>query len=1301
MPAVDEPSVGDLRRRLSDLTLRDEHRLQRRLAKVSRVADDAARGKALAALLEEIAAAERRVAARRAAVPDITYPPALPVSARREDLLAAIAAHQVTIVAGETGSGKTTQLPKLCLELGRGVRGLIGHTQPRRLAARTVADRIADELGVELGTTVGYAIRFQDRTRDDTLVQLMTDGLLLARIDRDPLLRAYDTIIVDEAHERSLNIDFLLGYLKRILPKRPDLKLIVTSATIDPEQFSRHFDDAPIVEVSGRTYPVEVRYRPAELDPADGEETLERDQVTAIGDAIAELQGEAPGDVLVFLSGEREIRDTADALRGRFADRLEILPLYARLSSAEQQKVFQPGRGRRVVLATNVAETSLTVPGIRYVVDPGTARISRYSARLKVQRLPIEPISQASANQRSGRCGRTSDGIAIRLYGEDDFAERPRFTDPEILRTSLAGVILQAAAAGMGPLEDFPFLDPPDRRQVRDGVNLLTELGALDAAGALTPLGRRLARLPVDPRLGRMVLEADRRGCAEEVIVIAAGLSIQDPRERPAEHRQAADEQHARFADERSDFLAYLNLWRYAREQQQALSGSAFRRRCRKEYLHHLRIREWQDLVAQLRRAAKEVGVKRNQTPAEPDDIHRALLAGLLSHIGLYDARRREYQGARGARFSIFPGSVLARKSPTWVMAAELVETSRLFAREVARIEPAWIEPLAGHLVTRAVEDPRWDEQRAQAVATERVTLYGLPIVAGRRVALARFDPATARALFLRKALVERTWDGRHAFLAENDRIVREVEALEDRLRRRDLLVGDDELVAFFDERVPPEIASARDFDRWWKTAKRDTPDLLTYTGPLLIRPEAAASLDAGGRPSKWRQGDLELALTYRFAPGEPDDGVTVHVPIDDLPRLRPAGFEWLVPAMRLELVTALLRGLPKEQRRALAPVPDSAAAVLERLPARGEPLRDALSRELAAARAVRVAPAAWAFDALPPHLRVTFRAEDRDGNPVDQDKDLEALQQRLAPKLREELAAITVDIERTGLTGWPDEDPPRIVALPGTSGAIEAYPALADEGPDRQSVGVRVFDTRAAQAAAQHRAVRRLLLLELPSPAKHVRAGLRGAAQLTLATAPHGSLDAVLADATACAVDALIDHGGGVPWDAAAYAALREHVGARLPAATAQVTDWLVRILDADRDVQRMLDERGAPALADIREDVHRQLGRLVYPGFLAPTGAQRLPDVVRYLHGAAVRLEHLPDTAASDRDRMRAIGELEVAYRDRVARLRHGTPRPVPLTEARWAIEELRIAQLAPGVKASGVASAKRVRKLLAAAG
>ncbi len=878
-------------------------------------------------------------------------------------------------MAGETGSGKTTQLPKLCLELGRGVRGTIAHTQPRRLAARTVADRIADELDVALGQAVGYAVRFSDRTSDATLLRLMTDGLLLAEIHSDPQLRRYDTVIVDEAHERSLNIDFLLGYLARLLPRRPDLKVIITSATIDPERFSRHFGGAPIVEVSGRTYPVEVRYRPV----AD-EEDPDRDQIEAIGDAIGELLREPRGDVLVFLSGEREIRDTAEALRGRFRDELELLPLYARLSTAEQQRVFARHSGRRVVLATNVAETSLTVPGIRYVVDPGTARISRYSARLKVQRLPIEPVSQASADQRKGRCGRVAAGIAIRLYTEEDFEQRPRFTDPEILRTSLAAVILRMAALELGDIAEFPFMDPPDRRQVRDGIRLLQELGAIDAGERLTQLGRRLAQLPVDPRLGRMVLEAGRLGCAAEVIPIVAGLSIQDPRERPADQQAQADQAHARFREEDSDFLAYLNLWNYVREQQRALSGSQFRKRCKAEFLHYLRVREWQDLAGELRRAAKEVGVTLNQQPAAPADVHQALLSGLLSHIGVKDARGRDYQGARGARFAIFPGSALARRPPEWVMVAELVETSRLWGRDAARVDPKWIEPLAEHVVQRTYSEPRWDARRGAVVATERVTLYGLPIVTGRTVAYGRIDPVLSRELFIRRALVEGDWEAPHAFLEENRRRVDEVDALERRARRRDLMVGDEVLFAFFDERIPADAVSGAHFDRWWRDERRSDPDRLTYPRELLVSPAGRDALDPAARPAAWRQGDLTLELSYRFEPGSESDGVTVHVPLNVLPRLRPEGFDWLVPAFREELIVALIRSLPKDVRRRLVPVPDVARDVLAALKPRKGAFADAVARELERLRGVRVAGGDFDSSRLPPHLRMTFRVEDDGG---------------------------------------------------------------------------------------------------------------------------------------------------------------------------------------------------------------------------------------------------------------------------------------------------------------------------------
>ncbi len=1085
---------------------------------------------------------EARIARRRASVPAISYPPQLPVSERRDDLLAAIRDNQVVVVAGETGSGKTTQLPKICLELGRGVEGMIAHTQPRRLAARTVAERIAHELGVPLGEAVGYAVRFSDRSGPNTLVRLLTDGLLLAEIRRDRSLRRYDTIIVDEAHERSLNIDFLLGYLARILPRRPDLKLVITSATIDPARFSRHFGGAPVVEVSGRTYPVEVRYRPL-ADPDDPE----RDQTDAIGDAVEELLRErGSGDVLVFLSGEREIRDTAEALSGRLPADVDILPLYARLSTREQQRVFRPHGGRRVVLATNVAETSLTVPGIRYVVDPGTARISRYSARLKVQRLPIEPISQASAEQRKGRCGRTSDGICVRLYDEEELAERPRFTDPEILRTSLAAVILQMAAAGLGDIEDFPFLDPPDRRQVRDGIRLLQELAALDSDERLTPLGRRLAQLPVDPRLGRMVLEADRLGCAGEVIVIAAALSIQDPRERPAEKREAADQAHARFADQQSDFLSYVNLWSYLREQQLALSGNQFRKRCHAEFLHHLRVREWQDLVGQLRQAAKGVGITLAQAPAEPEAIHVALLAGLLSHLGLRDPARREYQGARGARFALFPGSALARKQPSWVMVAELVETSRLWGRTAARIDPRWVEPLAEHLIKRTYEEPHWERKRASVVATERATLYGLPIVEGRKVAYGGIDPELSRSLFIRRALVEGDWETRHAFFAANRRLLDEVEELEHRARRRDIVVSDHVLYDLYDARIPAEVVSGAHFDRWWKQERLRRPAQLDFTRADLVS-DAADALDRRALPEAWRQGELTMRLSYVFDPGSERDGVTVHVPLKLLPQLEPVGFDWLVPALRPELVTALIRSLPKDLRRPLVPVPELAAAVLERLEPRSEPLLDALARELERLRGVRIPRAAFDVARLPPHLRIRFRVEDERGALVAEGEDLDALREQARPRLREELAAAAAPLEHHGLRAWTIGTLPQVVALPGTGQAVRGYPALVDEG---QTVGVRVLETPEAQRRAMHAGTRKLIALDVPSPIRHVQGRLGNAAQLALAGAPHASPRAVLEDATVAALEALMAEAGGPAWDEAGFARLRAHVAGNLAAA-------------------------------------------------------------------------------------------------------------------------------------------------------
>src|SRR5690242_3215748 len=811
-----------LRTRLHELLPRDERRLQRRLEGTRKIRDEAARAAVLAEIEAEVAQARERLAARLAAVPKVTYPEALPVSRRKDDILAAIRDHQVVVVAGETGSGKTTQIPKICLELGRGVRGQIGHTQPRRIAARTVAERIAEELDRPLGSTVGYKVRFTDQVSDDTMIKVMTDGILLAEIQNDRQLRRYDTLIIDEAHERSLNIDFILGYLRDLLPKRPDLKLIITSATIETQRFAEHFSDmsgkpAPVIEVSGRTYPVEVRYRPLVATAEDDTEEP-MDQVDGIAEAVDELGREGDGDILVFLSGEREIRDTADALGKRTLRNTDIVPLYGRLSAAEQHRVFERHTQRRVVLATNVAEAPLTVPGIRYVIDPGTARISRYSNRLKVQRLPIEPVSQASANQRKGRCGRLADGICIRLYTEEDFAARPEFTEPEILRTNLASVILQMTNLGLGDLAKFPFIDPPDKRNITDGVKLLEELGALDER-RLTPLGRQLAQLPVDPRLARMVIEADKQDCVAEVMVIAAALSIQDPRERPTDKQQQADEKHARFTDKESDFFSYLNLWRYLREKQQELSGNQFRRLCRSEFLNYLRVREWQDIYAQLRQVARTLGLalaEDRDELAEGQHVHTALLSGLLSHLGLKDGEKREYLGARGAKFAIFPGSALFKKQPRWVMSAELVETSRLWGRVNARIEPEWAEKLAPHLVKHSYSEPHWEKKQGAVMAYEKVTLYGLPIVPRRRVGYAGIDPVLCRELFIRHALVEGDWDTHHKFFEENRRLLDRIEEIENRARRRDIAVDDETVYRLYDERLPAEVVTARHFDVWW-----------------------------------------------------------------------------------------------------------------------------------------------------------------------------------------------------------------------------------------------------------------------------------------------------------------------------------------------------------------------------------------------------------------------------------------------------------------------------------------------------
>lgn len=1284
-----------LRTKLDDLTFRDASRLGRRLKGLHGDAPDA--------LIKQFAAAEALVLTRQAAVPEITYPD-LPVTDSRAELAKAISDNQVVIVAGATGSGKTTQLPKICLELGRGIRGTIGHTQPRRLAARTVAQRIADELGTPLGSTVGYTVRFTDQASDSTLIKLMTDGILLAEIQRDRRLLRYDTLILDEAHERSLNIDFLLGYLRELLPRRPDLKVIVTSATIEPERFAEHFNGAPIVEVSGRTYPVEIRYRPLEVpvateagdDPDDPDHeivrTEARDPTEAIVDAIGELEAEPAGDVLVFLSGEREIRDTADALRGLVDQGTEVLPLYARLSTAEQQKVFTPSTARRrIVLATNVAETSLTVPGIRYVVDPGTARISRYSRRTKVQRLPIEPISQASAAQRAGRSGRTAPGVCIRLYAESDFESRPRYTDPEILRTNLAAVILQMAALKLGDIEDFPFLDPPDARSIRDGVQLLQELGAFDGAGALTEVGQRLARLPLDPRIGRMILAADSENCVREVLVLAAALSIPDPRERPADREEAARQKHARFADEHSDFVSYLNLWRYLREQRKERSGSAFRRMCRDEFLHYLRIREWQDLAGQLRSIAGDLGIRESDEDADPARIHAALTAGLLSHIGLREGDSRDYAGARNTKFVLAPGSVLSRKPPRWIVVADLVETSRLFGRTAARVDPDSIERVAGDLVQRTYSEPHWNAQRGAVMAFERVTLYGLPLVPRRTVGYAQVDPAVSRDLFIQHALVEGDWQTRHHFFRDNTALRAELEEMEERARRRDLVIDDQELFALYDARIPPEAVSARHFDAWWKKQRHKTPDLLTFTRAELLRSD-----DADEHPDTWRTEDLALPLTYRFEPGAADDGVTVHIPVEVLTRIGGDGFAWQVPALREELVTALIKSLPKDLRRNFVPAPDTARAILDDLNPGDESLLTEMARELRRRSGVVVPIEAFDLSKIPDHLRVTFAVETADGTEVARGKDLAGLQDRLAAPVQRAVAqAVAGEWQRTGLTSWPADlaELPRTVEQLSGGHTVRGFPAFVDTGA---AVDVRVFATKAEQTATMRPGLRRLLRLTAPSPVKAVERGLDTRTRLTLNANPDGSLPALLEDCADAAVDALARE---MVWTKTDFDALTARVGKGLAATTSDVAARVAKVLAAAHEAQVAIPDRPPAAQADAVADVRAQLDRLLPRGFVTITGVTRLADLTRYLLAIGRRLERLPHALGADRERMDRVHAVEDAYDDLVRILSPARAAGADVTDIGWQIEELRVSLWAQQLGTPRPVSEQRIYKAIAA--
>lgn len=1270
--------------------LRDRLRLQRRLQGAARVRNPQAQAAIAQELGVEIAAAQTRVVQRRASCPAISYPPALPVSQKRDEILRAVRDNQVVIVAGETGSGKTTQLPKICLELGRGVRGMIGHTQPRRLAARAVADRIAAELDTPLGGCVGYKVRFNDQVGETSLVKLMTDGILLAEIQQDRLLMQYDTIIIDEAHERSLNIDFILGYFRQLLPKCPDLKVIITSATIDPERFSRHFGNAPIVELSGRTYPVEVRYRPV-VEEADDSD---RDQLQAIFDAVDELSREGLGDILVFMSGEREIRDTADALNKLDLPHTEVVPLYARLSNQEQNRVFQSHAGRRIVLATNVAETSLTVPGIRYVIDPGTARISRYSYRTKVQRLPIEAISQASANQRKGRCGRVAAGVCIRLYSEPDFLSRPEFTDPEILRSNLASVILQMTSLGLGDIAAFPFVEAPDNRNIQDCVRLLEELGAITTAEnghyRLTTSGRQLAQLPIDPRLARMVLEASKIRCVREVMVITAALSIQDPRERPLDKKQASDEKHRRFVDKSSDFLTLVNLWNYLREQQQALSSSQFRKQCRSDYLSYLRVREWQDIYTQLRQVVKTLGIPVNSEPADYLSVHCALLTGMLSHIGQKDVEKQEFTGARNARFALFPGSALFKKPPKWVMVAELVETSRLWGRMAARLEPEWIEPVAQHLIKRSYSEPYWEKGQGVVMAQEKVTLYGLPIVAARKVNYSQIYPVLARELFIRHALVEGDWQTGHAFFRTNLKLLAEVKDLEHKSRRRDILVDDETLFAFYDQRIPHEVISARHFDNWWKAASRADADLLNFEKSILIK-DGAEKVSALDYPNFWHQGAIKLRLSYQFEPGADADGVTVHIPLQILNQVREDGFEWQISGLREDLIIALIKSLPKPLRRNFVPAPNYAQAFLGRATPLERGLLESLERELRLMTGVTVPREEWQWEQVPDHLKITFRVIDEKNHTLREGKDLAALKTQLKEKVLQTLSAVADDgLEQQGLHIWSFGTLPERYEQKRGGYSVKAYPALVDE---KESVAIRVFDTPEQQQHAMRHGLHRLLLLNIPSPIKYLHEKLPNKAKLGLYFNPYGKVLDLIDDCIACGVDKLVAQAGGVVWEEAAFQQLHEKVRADLNETVVDIARQVEQILTTVFAINKRLKGRVDMALALALSDIKAQLSGLVYRGFVTDVVWQRLPDVLRYLQAIERRLEKLAQDVHRDRAQMLKVEQVQQAWQQWWHKVPEAQRDDDNVKNIRWMIEELRVSYFAQQLGTPYPISDKRV--------
>jgi ATP-dependent helicase HrpA len=1329
LPYADLRPLGRRLRECREQCRRQPHQAQ---------AQDPALASRIARLALRVDDALAQVARRAAAVPGIHYPPELPITARVEEIRAHLEKYQILVVCGETGSGKSTQLPKLCLAAGRGIRGRIGHTQPRRLAAWTVATRVAAELGGEVGGIVGYKVRFQDRVGPDTAIKLMTDGVILNEIHADPDLLAYDTLIIDEAHERSLNVDFLLGYLKALLPRRPELKLIITSATIDPQRFSDHFGGAPIIEVSGRTYPVEVRYRPlADLAAADPDAAADVDEggdpeqglEAGVVAAVAELSRHGRGDILVFLPGEREIREVAEVLRKQRLPATEILPLFSRLAEADQRRIFSPHGGRHIVLATNVAETSVTVPGVHYVVDSGLARMSHYSPRLKVQRLPIKPISQAAANQRAGRCGRVASGICIRLYAALDFEQRPAFTDPEVLRTNLAAVILRLESLEFGHVDDFPFLDPPEGRYINDGYKLLEELGAVDADRALTPLGSQLARMPVDPRIARMLVAAGAEGCLKECLIVAAALSVQDPRERPYGQQGEADAAHRRFNDSKSDFLWYLKLWNFIQEERaKGLTRNQQARLLKSLYLGPARVREWLDVHNDLAAVAREIRLPMNAEPASYAAIHRALATGLLGYLGM-KLETREYQGARGVKFFPFPGSGLAQKPPKWVMAGELVETSRLFGRTLAEIDPAWIAEIAGHLVRRSHSDPHWEKTSGRVMALEKQTLYGLILSAGKKVDYAQIVPQEAREIFIRRALVEGDSDTKAPFFLHNQSLRQEIEGLEHRERRRDLLVADEDLYAFYDARLPAECHSQAALTRWWREAEKENPRLLFLTQADLLREHDALDGEAL-RPSRIRLGGMDLALEYRFVPGSQADGVTVLCPLPALGKLVAEECEWPVPGMLLEKVTALLKSLPKPLRRHVVPVPEFAKAAVAALaalasgriagqgagPAKdGQPvrrgLRAALAAEVERMIGAQVSAEDFRLDLLPEHLQLNFRLVDEGGAVVAEGRDLDALRERHAGQARASFARLaSTDTQekewaRAGIVRWDFGRLPERVEIRRGGVELPAYPALVDGG---ESVAIRCYETRAEALAHHPEGVLRLMILATPDQARHLAKSLPGMQRLGLRYMPFGRVESLRLDLLRAAY-------GEAFLPAAAEVRAEDELArvltggrARIVPAGTEIAAAVGEALEQAEALRLRLKGGGGRLTPRACVEVEAQLRGYFAEGFLLGTPLERLRHYPRYLKAVGIRLDRLALDPGKDAVKsakvlpwVRRLEALTERWAPAAPEARPAPERRAALEALRGALEEYRISVFAQEMKTLEPVSEARLAKRFAELG